>query len=139
MGRVEARQRRRDAEDFRELEMHAYALVLEPGSWRQHNPDHGALHGNADVISAAPRWRCNFTMVCDGARRSPGEISMHVGHLRALSVGCLAILALALLHPGAVRAQDYAAVLAQADRSDADRQTDKRRDALKLLTFIGPK
>lgn len=36
-------------------------------------------------------------------------------------------------------AQDYAAVLAAPDRSDADRQTDKRREALKLLTFIGPK
>ena len=39
----------------------------------------------------------------------------------------------------AARAQDYAAILAAADRSDADRQNDKRRDALKLLTFIGPK
>jgi predicted methyltransferase len=39
----------------------------------------------------------------------------------------------------AVRAQDYAAILAAGDRSDADRQTDLRRDALKLLTFIGPK
>ncbi len=37
------------------------------------------------------------------------------------------------------RAQDYAAILAAPDRSDADRQNDKRRDALKLLTFIGPK
>ena len=61
-------------------------------------------------------------------------------HLRALSVWCLAALAVAALHAGApARAQDYAAVLAAADRSDADRQTDKRRDALKLLTFIGPK
>jgi predicted methyltransferase len=37
------------------------------------------------------------------------------------------------------RAQDYAAILAAGDRSDADRQNDKRRDALRLLTFIGPK
>ena len=61
-------------------------------------------------------------------------------YLRAVPLWCLAALVLALLHSGApARAQDYAAVLAQADRSDADRQTDKRRDALKLLTFIGPK
>jgi predicted methyltransferase len=61
-------------------------------------------------------------------------------HLRALSVWCLAALGVAALHAGApARAQDYAAVLAAADRSDADRQTDKRRDALALLTFIGPK
>jgi predicted methyltransferase len=66
-------------------------------------------------------------------------MSMASKYLRALPLWCLAALAVAL-HPGApARAQDYAAVLAQTDRSDADRQTDKRRDALKLLTFIGAK
>ncbi len=60
--------------------------------------------------------------------------------LRALSLWGLAALVAAVLHAGApARAQDYAAILAAADRSDADRQTDKRRDALKLLTFIAPK
>jgi len=39
----------------------------------------------------------------------------------------------------AVQAQDYSALLAAPDRTDADRQNDKRRDALKLLTFTGPK
>ena len=34
-------------------------------------------------------------------------------------------------------AQDYAAIVAAPDRSDADRTTDKRRDPLKLLTFTG--
>ena len=38
-----------------------------------------------------------------------------------------------------LRAQDYAAILAAPDRSDADRENDKRRDALQLLTFAGPK
>jgi len=58
---------------------------------------------------------------------------------RALPVWCIAA-AIAVAHLGGMaRAQDYAAVLAAADRSDADRQTDKRRDALKLLTFIGAK
>jgi len=53
---------------------------------------------------------------------------------------CLAALAaLSLALPRRAHAQDYAAILAAADRSDADRQTDKRRDALALLTFIGPK
>lgn len=55
----------------------------------------------------------------------------------------LAVLALTLtvigFVPAAARAQDYAAIIAAPDRSDADRQNDKRRDALKLLTFIGPK
>ena len=34
-------------------------------------------------------------------------------------------------------APDYAAVIAAPDRSDADRNTDKRRDPLKLLAFTG--
>ena len=51
----------------------------------------------------------------------------------------LALAVLVLAAPGVAHAQDYAAILAAADRSDADRQNDKRRDALKLLTFIGPK
>ena len=36
-------------------------------------------------------------------------------------------------------AQDYGAIVAAPDRSDADRNTDKRRDPLKLLDFIGVK
>jgi predicted methyltransferase len=52
-------------------------------------------------------------------------------------VGTLAI----AQFPGASigHAQDYTALLAAPDRTDADRQNDKRRDALKLLTFTGPK
>ena len=65
---------------------------------------------------------------------------MVIKFARAVPVWCLAVLAAAvLLSGGPARAQDYAAVLAAADRSDADRQTDQRRDALKLLTFLGPK
>jgi len=53
---------------------------------------------------------------------------------------CALALGLTLLQAGApARAQDYAAIIAAGDRSDADRQTDKRREAVKLLTFIGPK
>src|ERR1044071_658822 len=36
-------------------------------------------------------------------------------------------------------AQDFAAIIAAPDRSDADRQTDQRRDPLKLLAFTGVK
>jgi predicted methyltransferase len=36
-------------------------------------------------------------------------------------------------------APDYAALLAAPDRSDADREADKRRDPLPLLKFAGPK
>src|SRR5665213_1888902 len=36
-------------------------------------------------------------------------------------------------------AQDYGAIVAAPDRSDADRNTDKRRDPLKMLNFVGVK
>src|SRR3954467_11267788 len=36
-------------------------------------------------------------------------------------------------------AQDYAAIIAAPDRGDADRQTDQRRDPVKLLGFTGVK
>jgi predicted methyltransferase len=52
-----------------------------------------------------------------------------------------AILLLAGTVPTGLRAQsapDYAAVIAAPDRSDADRDTDKRRDPLKLLAFAAP-
>jgi len=49
----------------------------------------------------------------------------------------LAILAVTSAAPA--RAQDYTAIVASPDRTDADRQTDKRRDPVSLLTFTGPK
>jgi predicted methyltransferase len=54
-------------------------------------------------------------------------------------IACLACLA-ASLAAGGARAQaapDYAALLAAPDRSDADRNTDKRRDPLPFLIFAG--
>src|SRR6201994_4242250 len=47
--------------------------------------------------------------------------------------------AAALASPAPSKAQDYAAVIAAPDRSDADRQTDKRRDPVKLLSFTAAK
>ncbi len=51
----------------------------------------------------------------------------------------LALFALALLlvavEAGAQPAPDYAALLAAPDRSDADREADKRRDPLPFLAF----
>lgn len=58
---------------------------------------------------------------------------------RAFVAASLAALLVGALRPTVARAQDYAAILAAPDRSDADRQNDQRREALKLLTFIGPK
>src|ERR1700716_1993988 len=61
---------------------------------------------------------------------------------RGRALGLWSAVALAVVQLAGVSvggAQDYAAILAAGDRSDADRQTDTRRDALKLITFIGPK
>ncbi|HXQ50078.1 MAG TPA: methyltransferase domain-containing protein [Stellaceae bacterium] len=58
------------------------------------------------------------------------------GAIRALSIA--AVLGFALLG-GDARAQtpNYAAIVAAPDRTDADRQTDKRRDPTDLLAFTG--
>ncbi len=55
-------------------------------------------------------------------------------------VGMLALLA--LVHPAAAQdrqALDYEAYVAAADRTDADRQTDQRRQPAKILAFTGVK
>jgi len=46
---------------------------------------------------------------------------------------------LAILASGVSRAQDYAAIVAAPDRSEADRQTDQRRQPEKMLAFAGVK
>jgi predicted methyltransferase len=47
--------------------------------------------------------------------------------------------AIAATAPKPSIAQDYAAIIAAPDRADSDRQTDKRRDPVKLLSFTGAK
>jgi predicted methyltransferase len=59
--------------------------------------------------------------------------------IKLLRWAALALAVVGSAGPTVARAQDYAAILAASDRTDADRQNDKRRDALALLTFIGPK
>src|SRR6476646_9748156 len=60
-----------------------------------------------------------------------------------LMTGCLTIAALlsACLAMTAATAQDrapdYASIIAAPDRTEADMQTDKRRDPVKLLAFTG--
>ena len=49
------------------------------------------------------------------------------------------VLALGAFAAASSHAQDYPSLLAAPDRTDADRQNDKKREAEKLLTFIGPK
>ncbi len=53
-----------------------------------------------------------------------------------MTCGVFALLVAGAL-AGAQPAPDYAALLAAPDRSDADRQADKRRDPAPFLTFAG--
>src|SRR5260370_11154780 len=70
-----------------------------------------------------------------------GRAQLH--RARCLMTGCLTIAALlsACLAMTAATAQDrapdYAAIIAAPDRTEADLQTDKRRDPVKLLAFTG--
>jgi len=64
-------------------------------------------------------------------------------HCRASVVGALALFSM-LAACGAAAAQDarapdFEAIIAAPDRSDADRQTDQRRQPAKLLAFTGAK
>jgi predicted methyltransferase len=51
----------------------------------------------------------------------------------------IGLFALLMFMPAIARAQDYAAIVAAPDRSDADRQTDVRRQPAKMLAFTGVK
>src|SRR5262249_47931618 len=58
---------------------------------------------------------------------------------RSCAVALLSLLAVGCVTTGAAGqgAPNYAAIVAAPDRSDADRETDKRRDPVKLLAFTG--
>jgi predicted methyltransferase len=51
----------------------------------------------------------------------------------------LIVMVIAFTVPAQASAQDYEAIVAAPDRSDADHNTDKRRNPFKLLNFIGVK
>jgi predicted methyltransferase len=59
--------------------------------------------------------------------------------LRAGAAFMVGFASLVVTSVSPVLAQDYPAIIASPDRSDADRQTDKRRDPVGLLTFTGAK
>jgi predicted methyltransferase len=69
------------------------------------------------------------------------EISMSWFRLGAIGVVILGAVATTGLRPPPAAAQggapDYAALMAAPDRSDADRQADKRRDPVPFLAFTG--
>jgi predicted methyltransferase len=59
--------------------------------------------------------------------------------IRTAAALAMAVGMLTSINAAPVHAQDYQAIVALPDRSDADRQTDKRRDPVSLLTFTGAK
>ncbi len=61
------------------------------------------------------------------------KIAARAGVVMVIAIGGLFVNAVP------VHAQDYAAIVALPDRTDADRQTDKRRNPVALLTFTGPR
>ena len=69
----------------------------------------------------------------------PGEQTMAKCVRRTLAISGLLALLAAVLGPlsSLAQAPNYAALLAAPDRTDADRQADKRRDPLPFLAFAG--
>lgn len=59
--------------------------------------------------------------------------------MRNMTLALVLVAAIAVTAPTPSIAQDYAAIIAAPDRADSDRQTDKRRDPVKLLSFTGVK
>src|SRR6266436_5872519 len=55
---------------------------------------------------------------------------------RTASVAIVLLAACTGLAAAQEGAPDYAAIIAAPDRADADRQTDARRDPMKLLAFV---
>jgi predicted methyltransferase len=79
-------------------------------------------------------------MIAPGGGAPHWEDSMISTTFRgALAAASLALAAALAPGVGPAFAQDYKAVLAAPDRSEADRKNDDKRDALKLLEFTAPK
>jgi predicted methyltransferase len=62
---------------------------------------------------------------------------LSAARLRGLIIGAAFAFAAGCVGAPAQSAPDYAAIIAASDRSDADRQADKRRDPLPFLMFAG--
>lgn len=61
-----------------------------------------------------------------------------IRYIHRLAIGlCVCATLLAAFGSNKTAAQDYAAIIAAPDRSEADRQTDQRRNPMKLLAFVG--
>src|SRR5262249_2266223 len=110
--------------------LRAESRTLRPAYVRQMEESlRGCRLGARDRHAQAGR-----SMLGDG--QQTGSVIMTV----ALRLAAIAILWIGAFGATTVRAQgvpDFAAIIAAPDRSDADREIDKRRDPVKLLTFTG--
>src|ERR1700686_5055739 len=69
-----------------------------------------------------------------------GKSAMHYAAMLSSGVAILVVARVAVAQDSAKgSARNYAALVAAPDRTDADRQTDARRDPLKLLVFTAPR
>src|SRR6202140_883208 len=69
-----------------------------------------------------------------------GKSAMHYAAMLSSGVAILVVARVAVAQDSAKgSARNYAALVAAPDRTDADRQTDQRRDPLQLLVFAPPR
>jgi predicted methyltransferase len=98
------------------------------------------IHTGRSVAAASHwHWRSVRQSINDSGARTMTFAA--VGHLASRTVAVVAISLAILIANGTapVCAQDYTAIIAQADRTEVDRVTDKRRDPVNLLTFTEAK
>src|SRR3974390_3254528 len=76
-------------------------------------------------------------------REDPAGSAIHTHYAKAKIMkpmfATLAAIAITSALSAHAAAQDYNAIVSAPDRTDADRNTDKRRDPVKLLSFAGVK
>src|SRR4029453_852153 len=132
---------------------HARNRLHVPKQVRSYMPGLLGIHPACVRPACAPRSVCRTSWRCLAGRsswrsRSPLNmprrrimdvlaLSRDAVRVGTLSIGALAVLFAICAGAPAAFAQDYAAIIAAPDRSDADRQTDKRRQPEKLLAFTG--
>ncbi len=95
------------------------------------------------VTGSRSRRHTIETVICDhglGMYRldAKGVVMVRSIYRHAAGLFMFSVLAAsAALAQNGNKAPDYEAIVASPDRSDADRQTDQRRDPAKMLAFVG--
>jgi hypothetical protein len=99
------------------------------------HPDHDRVAGTIETVI----YRPGLGMLCD--IRGPFMLkSIYCRASAIVVVAALSMFAIGGWVPAAaqdVKAPDHEAIVASPDRSDADRQTDQRRQPARTLAFTG--